>query len=232
MAKGIKRTFSMSEAYAPSSKRVKAANKIKKFMKRTTGNKYRQATAGVPELKYDDNTLNVSLTQTGSSQLVLTVAQGSDNTDRIGRKITIKSIQYDVVVSAATTELATYPNASNVAKMLVVYDKQPNGALGAWSDVINSTNSIVTPFCFKNYDNIDRFDILAIEEFEISEGGPNNCRRSRFIPLSLETRFDGTGATISDIQTGSIFVAYADQNGLGANFTEMQGRFRVLYSDD
>jgi len=236
MGKGVKRTFSVSENYGPASKKARAANKIKKFMKRTVGNKYRQATAGMPERKYCDVSLNTNPSPSGAAQLLLTVAQGSDNTDRIGRKITMSAIQYDVAWAAPVDNLADEAGWANnfaVAKMAVVYDKQPNGALATWSDVFNSTSNVITPYCFKNYNNIDRFDILAIEEYCICQAGPNAERKDRYIPCKLETRYDGTGATIADINSGALIVCYADnQTAAGTSNGVLQGRFRILYTDD
>lgn len=235
MTKGIKRTFSVSEAYAPSAKRRKAASKIQKFMKRTVGNKYRQASAGVPELKYNDSTLNVGTSNAGGSQLITTIAQGSDNTERIGRKITNKALQYDIAYANGTTDLGNttpWPENYAAAKFAIVWDKQPNGALATWADVYNTTTNVVTPMCFKNYNNIDRFDILAVEDITICVSGPNAERRSRYIPLSLETRFDGTGSTVADIQSGALIIVYADNNASGAGQATLQGRLRILYSDD
>lgn len=233
---GIKRQLSIG-IDVPSGKRLKRMQRVKKFVRRsrTMGNKYRQATAGVPELKYCDNTVNSAATSSGSSQLLTTIAQGSDNVDRIGRKITMASVQYDVAFGATTTELgntAAYPDTYDVCKMAIVYDKQPNGALATWSDVYAAPVSVAAPFSYKNYNNIDRFDILATEEFSISLAGPNMERKQRYVPLKLETRFDGTGNTVADIQSGALIVVWADMNSAGANYGALTGRFRILYSDD
>lgn len=230
----MKRSLSISVFV--SSKRARAEAKIKKFvLGRRSMSKYRQASAGKPELKFCDGTINVNTTNTGAAQLLTVIAQGSDNTERIGRKITTTSLQYDLLYENNTTDLngtAGWPESAAVCKVAFVYDKQPNGALAAWSDVFNSTGNLVSPFCFKNYNNIDRFDILAIEEFTISVSGPNGERKSRFVPLKLETRFDGTTNGIADVQSGALIVVFADSNSANSQTSTLIGRTRLLYSDD
>lgn len=209
---------------------------VKTTVSRTSGSKYNQAVSRVPEQKFMDATLNVNTSNAGGSQLLTICQTGTDNNaNRIGRKITNKSVQYDLMWCASSGDLGTaaaWPEGAGVCKWALVYDKQPNGALATWDDVFNSTTNIATPFCFKNYNNIDRFDILAIEEFEICVTGPNIQRKSRFVPMNLETRFDGTSNAITDVQSGCLLMVYGDSNSTGAAAASLTGRIRVLYTDD
>lgn len=197
--------------------------------------KFNQKTASGPELKYSDLTVNANPTNNGTVALINVVAQGSDNTDRIGRKITFKSIEYDYVYqndSAALGTVAAWPDNAACAKIAVVYDKQPNGALPAWSDIFTNTGSVMAPFGLKNINNIDRFDILMTDRVVIDNASALAQRVHRYLPVNLECRYDGTTSGIADITSGSLLFCYADDNTNNTNNSTILGRVRVLYTDD
>lgn len=220
---------------AKRAKRVAQKMMTGKLLRKTqAGQKYRQAQSLYPEMKYDDNAVSANISATGATTLVLTVAQGSDNTDRIGRKITAKAIHYNLQVAASTVDLAnaSFPENADSIRVSLVYDKQPNGVLGTYNQVYNANNSATTPFALRNMDYIDRFDVLATDLVPICATGPNIGSIARYVPCSLETRYDGTGATIADIESGSYFLAYGDINTAGVVNASIQGVCRVVYSDD
>ena len=124
------------------------------------------------------------------------VAQGTTAITRIGRKILMKSVLVQGL-------LAT--NTGNSARVLIVYDRQPNGALPAATDVLTS-NTIMAA---QNLDNRDRFLILAdIMPYDQVENISNPSANSgfgykRYIKCNLETIYSGNAGTIADIMSGS-----------------------------
>ena len=108
-----------------------------------------QKSSGIERKNIDDSSAKWASTSAGWSINCLNdVAQGTTAITRIGRKILMKSVLVQGL-------LAT--NTGNSARVLIVYDRQPNGALPAATDVLTS-NTIMAA---QNLDNRDRFLILA-----------------------------------------------------------------------
>lgn len=159
---------------------------------------------------------------TGSVTLLNGVAQGSDFTNRIGRKFTNVTVQLEGKIA---------PQDANVGhtkcRVMLIYDTQPNGALPAITDVLTAATSNA----FMNLNNRDRFKVLSETNVTLAAidntatqswaAAPTVHNVSIFKKLNLETINDGTTAAIGDIQSGSIFLlTVGDQAaGSGFNFT-------------
>lgn len=168
---------------------------------------------------------------TGSVTLLNGVATGTDFTDRIGRKITIKSL-YLTGFIAPTDDTITH----NMARIIVVYDMQTNGAAPVVTDVLKSSTSTSQI----NLQNRDRFRILIDKRYCVAKvdntatqtfsGAPSMHKVQIYKRLNLETLFGGTAATVGSIQTGSIYlitIGSAAANA-GSSFT---GSSRVRFLD-
>ena len=90
-----------------------------------------------PELKtIDVTTTSISpVTVAGANVLLNGVAQGSDYTNRIGRKVLLKSLLFRANMYPV---LNTGSPVGCTIRIMLVYDSQTNGALAAVSDVLNA----------------------------------------------------------------------------------------------
>lgn len=218
-------------------KRVKyvGEKKVGQLNKRRLMQKYGSKQAKIPEAKFFDNSINVNPSSAGAVFLLNSLAEGSDNTDRIGRKITINNVQYELVVAASTGDLgnaATYPESFDCIRVSLVWDKQPNGANPAYGDIYNSTSNLLTPMCLRNINYVDRFEILATDMVNICAAGPNAETIRRYIKTNLDARYQGTGGGIANISSGALFLAYSDANTTGTQLAIINGRVRIKFSDD
>lgn len=166
---------------------------------------------------------------------------GSQNFNRIGRKINLKSLQIHGYFQA--TAVAT---ANVKARMLIVFDKQSNGAAPTYANIITSqditgaTSSTVTDMI--NLDNRDRFEIIRDENIVIAPynttatqsvaGTPTIVPIDRYIKLgNRETVYNaGTAGTVGDIQSGALYVFFiaSQPNATGVLFV---GSFRTRFID-
>lgn len=168
---------------------------------------------------------------TGTVTLMNGVAQGTDFTNRIGRKYTNTSIQLEGSIQPLDT--TTGPTKCRV---MVIYDKQPNGSLPAITDVLTASTSNA----FMNLNNRDRF--IVIHQENVTIGGVSNVATQSFAQapsvynvsvfkkIKMETINDGTGAGIGDIQSGSIFLLTIGDQAAGAGGSFV-GALRVRFSD-
>lgn len=201
----------------------KATQELKRSSKRT---KFRAA-LGKPfpgpfvpattELKEADstNTGLITFNQTTANKLLLfNLNQGNTAATRVGRRIVIENLSWIFTISLAPTT-----TGSSSIRMLIVYDKQTNGAAPATVDVVFA-DGIQYPM---NLNNGRRFKIIADEVYDgISDKGPGSFIKKGFRDFTakgtkkgLEVEFkDSSGNGIADIITGSIYAFFWQDGGL------------------
>jgi len=158
--------------------------------------------------------------------LVNGFAQGAGQNQRIGRKVQMKSMifRYTMNTNAYAAD----------QRILIVYDKQSDGILPLITDILqNDPGSGLNPTynAPMNLNNSDRFVILADEIDHTYGGGSAVYARSgkMYRKINLPIHFGGTGNTLADISSGSIYVLCATASG-GAN--QGIGYFsRIRYTD-
>ena len=151
----------------------------------------------------DTDPANYSMDTTGSITLINGVATGSDFTDRIGRKIILKSVYVRGIIKPVDSQ-----TNDALCRMMVVYDMQANGAAPAITDILKSATSQSQ----LNMNNRDRFKIIfdkvvALGARDIASGYTglvNVVPIKKYKKLRHETVFSGTLSTIGSISTGAL----------------------------
>lgn len=149
-----------------------------------------------PEVKRIDSTYATGITSTEATILLNGLTQGLEYNQRIGRKITSKSIAIRGYVQNADANV-------NQVRLLLVYDKQTNQALPTMSDIIdgNLFNG------FRNLDNIKRFKILSDRRMALQVTADSGVRYFKmYKKIRLDTIYDDTTSNINAITSGSIIL--------------------------
>lgn len=208
---------------AKRSRTTASGTKRRKFQRtsqsRSFGIGFRKNTGELKTVDVDQ--ANYVADTTGSVTLLNGVATGTDFTDRIGRKTIMKSLYIQGYVSAIDNTVS-----NNLSRLIVVYDNQSNGGAPAVLDVLKQATSISQI----NLNNRDRFKILVNKTFPIAAidntatqalaGSPTIHKVKIFKRLKHEVLFNGTGATIASIATGSLYLITIGNTaaGTGGNF--------------
>jgi len=169
---------------------------------------------------------------------------GTDMTQRIGRKICLKTLAIRGNLGISNT-LPTPPTVSDIgvlwARLIVLWDTQPNGANPSATDVLK-TASVFSPL---NLNNRDRFRVLrdkmyTFDPFAYDPAGTattawnkTNQNIKIFVKLpNLETIFNATnGGTVADIASGNL-IAFWLGSGTGNNGPlDFTGSYRVRFED-
>lgn len=232
----MKRKFSSGGSSAwsqPIKKRFKALRKPMKKIGRSR--------PYGPELKALDvktETMGINGNSAAAGFLLCNAIQeGSGFFNRIGRKINLKSLMVtaDIEQSFANTS-AVDPQ---FARMIVLYDAQPNGVAPVLSDVLQDVTqsgaASINVYSSINLNNRDRFRILLDKKFKLPgvgiAGAPfggaglqqalayemNNGKLciSKYLKLKgIETQYKSTSspASIADISTGALWVMVVGQD--------------------
>lgn len=144
---------------------------------------------------------------------------GNTAVTRIGRQITIKSIQVEGII--VQEDAICGPN---LVRIMIVYDKQTNGAAPTIADIMGGQSSIR----FRNLDYRSRFVILYNKTFVIGQVDNTATQavcdaRPRKVKLyrkcNLKTVYDGTAGGVADCATGGLFMITMGHQATGAAST-------------
>lgn len=150
------------------------------------------------------------------------VVTGDTANDRTGRKLMMKSFYMRYSFTNITAA------GGQQVRILVVYDKQPNGVLAAITDVL-TVNDIDA---LNNLNNSQRFVTVCDYMSPISSAGGNNTLISDVIykKLNLETVYGTSTGAIADINTGAL-LCFVAQNGGAAVSTVIKYKARIRFAD-
>lgn len=183
-----------------------------------------QETSKSAEYKSLDNAQIDAATPANSNAFTTPVVlnamlQGTTVGTRIGRKATFRSFQYRMHFSGSTGASGN----ANAMRVLCVFDKQPNGALAAVTDIL-ITNTFVSPL---NLNNSDRFIVISDKVHQAVSNGPTTgeCYKK----MSLETMYGTNAGTIADINSGAILIMVA-QTGAASVTYNLYPRLRFTDS--
>lgn len=187
---------------------------------------------GREELKViDSGAGSGNFSNTGILVLLNGVSQGTDYTNRIGRKIILKSLLFrlTVVPNNSSAGLAV----GDIARMVILYDCQTNAATPAVTDVLNLAD-FNEPM---NLNNRDRFKVLSDKFITIgaatytagalTAGSPVPKQIKIYKKMNMEQIFGATGNTVGSIQTGAIWVLFISQ-GASASTYLYNSRIRFI----
>ena len=192
----------------------------------------------------------IATTNTNASAFTLNlIGPGPASYNRVGRKVKLVSLRIKGSFNFTYTPSATGVVVGNNVRMLVVWDKQVNGTLPIFSDIIGHTlqdnTEASTYMGLPRYDYMDRFQILA--DKVIAPMTPVGTTASTgsveqlasidlYLPLKGKmTTFSAQTATcsIADIATGALYVFFRAANNTTNNTVAVDANTvaRLRYTD-
>jgi len=211
-----------------------------------------RVTKGIPEKKFRNCFINLTANPNLPDSIqgsILDISQGTSQNERIGGKITVTNINLRArLVAYALSATSPVDTRGINARVLLVRDKQSNGGQCSITDVLqqsnNGTGNYTGVDCFRNMDNVDRFDIIYDKTFTLQPGAMLPITAStggavfsaKFIKINkkLADRIDYAGTT--GTYTGLRSVSYTlfsicDHEVVAAFNTGLTGTMRIKYTD-
>lgn len=170
------------------------------------------------------------VTATGATVALNLTAEGAGDANRVGKKITMKGVEWRIKFS---NEASATETCSPIRCMLI-YDEQPNGALPAVTDMLESA-SVVS---MKNSDNAQRFTILKDWYVQFNPFGATLGAGADsvvqvdhgYLPLKgLQTMYKGTTAVIGSVATGALLFFCIGDVASGTTDYNMDANFRLRF---
>lgn len=156
------------------------------------------------------------------------LTQGDDpEGKRQGDKVKLLTVQCKGTFQTASSEHGC------IARLIVFYDRDPQGALTTWNEVITGTDQIEELYTIRGSKR-GTFQVLYDRMFKIP---PTNIATQQnkiafkfFRKVNRDAEYNiGNAGTIADISKGSL-IAMAMSSGNASNLL-FEARFRVMYND-
>ncbi len=227
-----------SRAKAQSRGRRRAPTYKRRFRpgyNRTAG--YYGRYAGGGELKFHDVDLDDAVIAAGGTitASVNLIPQGVTEVQRIGRKCTIKSINWRMSLNLAEQDAQATPESGDTVRIIMYIDKQCNGATAAVLDVLESADFQ----SFNNLSNKSRFRTLMDRTITLnfatlaSDGAGVVSSTDMFIDqqfykkCNIPIEFDATTGAITEIRSNNIGVLLISRAGVSI----FNSKIRLRFSD-
>ncbi len=223
---------------------VYTASKRRKYTRRSfvpgvdrTGGYYGRYSGRSGELKFLDTTLDDAvIAQSGViTTSINLIAQGVTESERVGRKCTIKSVYWSGALTLPELSAAANPGGADRVRLILYVDKQCNGATATQAGILETT----AYDSFRNLSNSGRFQILVDKKFTINYltlsavngSAMEHAQVVRQFDLykrcNLPIEFDNTTGALTEIRSNNIGVLIMCANGLAG----IGSRFRIRFSD-
>ncbi len=197
---------------------------------RTSGFFGRFAKGG--ELKFFDLDLDdaVIAAAGGLTDSINKIAQGTTEVTRIGRKCTIRSINWRFAVLLPESVLSS--SATDTVRVIMYLDKQANGATAAITDILETADFQ----SFNNLSNKSRFRTLMDRSYDLTAaaGGGDGTTEDYgatlitdtfFKKVNLPIEFDSTAGAITEIKSNNLGVLMLSRNGKAGFASKIRLRF-------
>ncbi len=217
--------------------RMRRARRFKRGFDRTGG--FFGRFAGRGELKFHDLDINDSSIAAGvtvAEDSVVTIAQGVTEVQRIGRKCTIRSINWRFNISMASSLNQADPPKGDIVRIILYLDKQANGAAAVATDILESADFQ----SFNNLANKSRFRTLMDRTYTLGHqlaqtDGTNtgsypeiNISDSLFKKVNIPIEYDSTTGAITEVKSNNIGLLTISKNGTAT----FESKMRVRFSDN
>jgi hypothetical protein len=198
-----------------------------------TAGYYKGGSAG-NELKFHDLDINdAGIAQGGTiaEDSCLTIAQGDGESERIGRKCTVKSVNWRFAITLPST--GTQAATTDVVRVILYLDKQTNGATAGVTDILESDDFQ----SFNNLANKSRFRTLLDRTYDMNVEGAGagaswassakTITDSFYLSCNLPIEYDNSATTgaIATMRSNNIGVLLLSESGLCAFESKMRVRF-------
>lgn len=214
------------------------AKRFRPGYNRTAGFYGRYRGSGAEYKFYDGNfTFNPVATTGSLVSSINTVPQGTTESDRIGRKIVIRSIFFRFAVDLDKTSNAPLPDAEEI-RIIVYLDTQTNGAaISGPTDILMSSSVRA----YRELANSKRFKIMMDKNYVINPSNITQGVSSQYsytgarrlgsyykTKCNIPIEFDSTTGVISEIKSNNIGILAISYNGIGI----LRGNIRIRYTDN
>ncbi len=151
------------------------------------------------EYKFHDKQITATAIPSAPSIIQMTnIAQGDTASTRDGASIKWTKLSVRATVKIHASAVSTQ------VRLILVLDRQTNGAIYAASDFLQDTTINDNIISMYNLDNKFRFRALKDVVIDLEDNGTQSRQINWTIPMSTKCRFSGTAGDITDLSSYSL----------------------------
>lgn len=175
------------------------------------------------EYKFHDVKVTSAAQATSPTPIQLVnIAIGDSGSQRDGNQLKAVGIylKYLWTIDASAT--------NTQVRVLLVHDKQTNGAIFTGADVladVSAIDNIISPY---NLDNKYRFRILYDRVHQMNNGGNQSVTAKKFIKLNEKLRYDNAAAAISSLTSSSYSLLIMSSESSNYPLITLHSRLRFV----
>ncbi len=188
------------------------------------------------EMKFHDVAVDdASLAANGQIQnagTINVIPQGTDENERIGRKVTIKMIMWHYNLKLLTSSSAGAPDT---VRCILYQDKQANGATATAVNIYETDNYqsfrnlAETGRFIIHYDKTHALNAMAAAGNGTANDAPDfELNRSFFKKVMIPLEYSGTNGTIGEIRSNNLGIIIFSKVGARV---QLDSQIRLRYSD-
>lgn len=196
----------------------------------------------------DFNQAIMALHDAGQVATLNMVTAGGSFYQRIGRRIELLSVDLRANIGPIRTVVA-----NEYIRILIIYDRQPNGAVPTFADILQNVNgsgtTSSTSYSGLNLNNRDRFDVImdkkvVMPTYTLAAGVITNLGTIDPVAETFnikgyrklgnriaQYKADSVIPSIADIATGALYIVGVSSVPSGTEGWQMQFSTRVRFSD-
>ncbi len=171
-----------------------------------------------------------------AQESIVGIKQGTGESERIGRKCTIRSIGWRFDVSLPEQDAVATPSSGDVVRIILYQDKQTNGATATVLGILETADYQ----SFNNLANTSRFktlmdktmtinyETLASDNANVVSQGNVLRQFSFFKRCNIPLEFSSTTGALTEIRSNNVNVLLISRAGI-AGFAS---QFRIRFSDN
>lgn len=175
------------------------------------------------EKKYHDRELSLNITTTPNIVGCTEIAEGTDNNERVGRVVKLKSVHLKGFVRFTDDTLA-----QQIVRIAVVADTENNGSAPSQSDIFENTGVM----SFRNMQNSNRFRFLYDKMFYFTKNDGLGDLHHLHMNLKKDMHINWSGSLGTNYDKNNIFLIAWASADTTTNVTDIQAYLRVRYYDN
>lgn len=191
----------------------------------------------LPELKFHDHTVDGSAIAAGGvivSDIINDISAGTLEQQRIGRKITIKNINWRYQLKLPILDDSALLESSEVMRLIFYQDKQCNGTPAT---AIQIMETVIGIHSFRKLANAGRFTILMDKVYVLNYQAVSHLANdtiaqaevliedSFFKKVHIPIEFLGTSGAIRNVTSNNLGVLVITRSGTGSLTSKVRIRF-------
>lgn len=198
------------------------------------------------EMKYLNiaNDTETEITVAGLFTLLNGIAQGAGIQQRIGTRVWCTSLDLQILFKVQPPAPLCATEYFPIVRCMVLVDTQPNKAVFAIADVLDTTTAVNPTLAYRNIEYSHRFKMLYDKKIILNKRATavgftsveeNQLDTYRLVKIHktfkkpVTTSYNGTGTTISQINDNSMYLCcFADQVASGTPTTAKMWRSKVI----